>query len=123
MAKKLKKSRFSTRKDIIDALLKEDPAEKGFNKYMVIVEQKKISSKLGVIKAELLQNAKVSAKGKMTTLPVTEDEGFDWDRLKVGEVYYQGFSVDLQGQTVGSMIMEGIKKSIKQGKIPYVGKP
>lgn len=54
MAKsKKKKIEFPSKKEIIDTLLKEDPTPKKFEKLMVIVEHKKVSDVLGIVKGEV----------------------------------------------------------------------
>ena len=116
------KNRFPTKKEIVDALLADDPLKKGFEKYVAVVEHKKLSSKIGIVKGEILQNGKTIIKGKMTCPPIKDDESFDWNMLTVGESYFQAFSIDFKGQSLKSMITEGIKKSIKEGKLPYMRK-
>lgn len=113
---------FPSKKEIIDTLLKEDPKPAKFEKLMLIIEHKKISSKLGIVKGELLQNGKVNLKGSMTCIPEKMEESFNWDILKVGQSYFEGYSLDYKGETIGSLIKQGLKKSIKEGKIPFVRK-
>ena len=84
------------------------------------MEYKKISNNLGVIKGELIQNKKMILNGSMTCFSDKSEEGFDWDILKNGESYVQGYNVDLQEEKIGSMIKQGFKKGIKEGKIPFI---
>lgn len=120
--KKLVKLGFPSKQEVIGTLLKEDPAPKKFEKLMVIVEHKKISKVLGIVKAEVLQNQKIILKGSMTCIPETFEDSFNWNILKDGQSYFEGYSIDYKGETVGSIIKQGLKKSIKEGKIPFLHK-
>lgn len=121
MAKARRKpvNEFPSKQEIIDIILAEDASPKKFKKLIVVVEHKKINPLLGIAKAELLQDGKVVLKGSMTCLPETFEDSFDWNILTDGQSYFEGYSIDYQGETVGSMIKQGLKKSIKEGKIPF----
>ena len=113
------KTRYPLKQEIINTLLNEHPNQKGMDKLMLIVEHKKISNNLGIIKGELLSNGKIVARGSMTCLPKKSEESFDWSRLKNDESFFDGFSLDFPRETFGKMFIEGLKKSIKEGKIPF----
>lgn len=113
---------FPTKKEIINALLKEDKSDKGYNKLILIIEHKKLSKQLGIIKGEVIHNGKIILKGKMTCIPIKEPDSFDWDKLKDNQSYYKGYTLDYKGETISSMIKQGLTKSIKEGKIPFIPK-
>ena len=77
---------------------------------------------LGIVKGEVLQNKKIVLKGGMTCIPEKTEESFNWDVLKVGQSYFEGYSLNYKGETIGSLIKQGVKKSIKEGKIPFMVK-
>lgn len=119
---KKKKNLFPSKREVVNTLLKEDPQLKSLEKLMLITEHKKISSKIGLIKAELRQSGKLIMKGSMTCVPEKLEDSFDWSMLKVGQSFFSAYSLDYGKQTIGSMIKEGLKNSIKQGKVPFVQK-
>ncbi len=113
---------YPSKKEVLDSLLSESPHLKSFEKLVLVIEHKKVSSSLGIIKGELFQNRKVILKGCMTCVPERVEESFNWDMLSQGQSYFEGYSVDYQGETIGSLIKQGLKKSIKEGKIPFFQK-
>ena len=116
------KIKHPTKEEIIKTLLKEDPLIKKYEKLIVIIEHKKISKALGIIKAELINNGKVSLKGSMTCIPETIEDFFNWDLLKEGESHFDGYSIDFKGDTISSLIKQGLKNSMKEGRIPFIRK-
>ena len=116
-----KKNNFPSKKEIIKTLLKEEQKADKFEKIILIIEHQKINSQLGMINGEFFQNGKIVLKGSMTCmLRKAEEDSFDWNILKVGESYFDGFSLDYKRGTIGSLIKEGIKKGIREGKIPFL---
>lgn len=117
----MKKRKISpSKQEVMDTLAKEEPEIKGYGKATLIIEHKKVSKEFGVIKAELYQKDKLIARGAMTCVPETTEDSFYWDLLKVGESRFDGYSLDYQRETVGSIVREGIKKALKEGRIPYI---
>lgn len=109
---------FPTREEVVKVV--QDKLEKGYGRYILIVEYHKVSNKLGVIKGELIQNSNVIFKGKMTQFPAVQEEGFNWNILKKGDSYFEAYSLDYKGQNIIGLITEGLKKSIGEGKIPFI---
>lgn len=117
-----KKSRFPTKKEVVQAV-SDDDALNGFEKYALIIEHKKLSNNVGMIKAELLQNNKILLRGKIAKFPERQqDSSFNWEMLKVGESYFEGYSLDFKGATFSQKIIDGFKKSITEGRIPYLSR-
>jgi len=116
------KTRYPTKNDVIKALKHDEKSNKDLQKLTLIVEYHKISRKVGLVTAEVIQNNKEILRGKIACFPEKEPEGFDWTRLKIGESTFTGYSLDYKGDTIMSMLTEGFKKSIKGGKIPFIGK-
>ena len=113
------KSKYPTKADIIRALTpKEKP--KGHQQYILILEFHKMNSKLGIITGELLQDGKIVGRGKMTELPMTNEDSFDWDKLKISESYFQGFSLESKPESLVQTIISGSKNALKAGRIPYI---
>jgi len=116
------KNRLPTKEEILQTLLKENPVVKKYEKMIFIIEHKKLSKNLAIIKGELINNGKVSIKGSMTCIPEVTGESFNWNVLKEGESYFDGYSIDYQGESIGSLIKQGLKKSVKDGRIPFLRK-
>ena len=113
---------YTSKKEIIDILLRENPKQKGMDKLMLVIEHKKINKNLGLIKGEILKDGKVILTGSMTCIPKKLADSFDWNMLNDGKSFFDGFSVDYGKETIGSIIKEGLKNSIKEGKIPFFQK-
>lgn len=118
MAKRTKK--FPSKQEIINTLLKEDQPAKKFEKLILIIEHKKVSNEIGYIKGELIQNGRLLGKGAITCLPKKEKDSFDWNMLDIGQSYFNGFSLDYRAERITALITEGLKKSMKEGKIPFL---
>lgn len=108
------KIQHPTRKEIIGAL-KEEQSLEDFDNYILIIEKKKVSDNIGLFGGELLQNDKIIARGKVTIPPNTPD----WNELELGESSFQGFCLDLKGESLSEIITEGIKNRLKDGKLPF----
>jgi hypothetical protein len=119
---KSKNIRYPSKSEVINTLLKEDPSIKKFNRMIVVVEHKKINKNLGITKGELIVNGKTSLKGSMTQIPETTEDSFDWKILKDGESYFQAFSINYKEEKLISLFKQGLKNSIKGGKIPFLQK-
>jgi len=113
------KNKFVSKREVVDLLLKEVPPSKKFEKWIVIVEHKKLSENVGLTKAEIVQNGKVVLKGGGTQHISKNPDGFSWSILKHGESYFEAYYLDASKQSVVSLFKEGILKSIKEGKIPF----
>jgi hypothetical protein len=117
----MKKTRYPSKEELIKALQAKDEL-KGYKKLTLLTEHKKLSNQLAVIRGEVLQGTELIGRGQMTCSPVREPEGFDWEQLRAGESYFVAYSLEYKGETLFSMIGEGLKKSIKSGRIPFVSK-
>jgi len=118
----MSKSKYPSKKEIIAILLKENPKQKGMDKLILLIEHKKINANVGIIKGEILKDRKVLVTGSMTCIPKKSADSFDWTILDNRESFFDEFSVDYGKETIGSMIKEGLKKNIKEGKIPFFQK-
>ena len=58
----------------------------------------------------------------MTCIPKKATDSFDWSMLKNDESFFDGYSIDFGKETFGSLIKEGSKKAVKEGKIPFFPK-
>ena len=120
MAKNNKKIEFPSKKEVLDALLKEDNTPDKFDRFVLIVEFKKINPVLGIAKCELFRNHKAVIKGSITCTPEGSNDFFNWSIIKPGQSYFRGFSMSYKGETLFSQFKQGINKSIKEGKIPFL---
>jgi len=110
--------KYPTREEIIQAL-HDDDKMKDFEQLLVVLEFNRKTDKIGLIKGELLQNDKVVIRGKLTVFPETMPDPSMWSKLKVGESVFYGFSLEYEGEKLFDMLAEGIKNSIRDGRIPF----
>jgi len=89
---------------------------------MLVIEHNKVSARLALIRAEVLKESNVILNGSMTILPKKSTDSFNWDILPVGESFFEGYTLDYGKETIGSMIKEGLKRAVKNGKIPFFQK-
>jgi hypothetical protein len=121
MKKSKKSSRYATKKELLSAL-KSYPKQKDFESYVLIIEHRKINTKVGLIIAELLNAKEKVAVGKATVYPrgISDLDSFNWGRLKVGESEFTSFALDTKKQTMSQTIVNAIKKSLSEGRIPFL---
>jgi len=108
-----------TREKMLDILIK-NKRESPFERHILVIEHKKVNSQVGIVNAEIVKDTKeVVFGGGMICSPLESDE-FTWKDLKKGESHYGGYWIDTKPDTIGSMIKEGLTKSIKEGKVPFL---
>lgn len=117
---KLTKPSKESKDEIIQAL-KHCSKAKNFENFMLILEFRKFSNKLGVIQGKLYQNDKVVLRGKLTD-DVSSRDNFNWEELKIGGSSFRGFYLDYKKQTLFSLVKQGFQNSLKQGRIPFLSK-
>ena len=110
-----------TKEDVKDALLSDKPS-KEFKRYVLIVEYRKISTRLGLISAELILNNSVILRGKIAHAPETNQDFFRWDKLRIGETQFEGYLLDTKEEPLIRLIQQGFKKSIRDGRLPFISK-
>ena len=110
-----------TKEEVKDALLSDKPS-KEFKRYVLIVEYRKISTRLGLISAELIQNNSVILRGKITQFPEINQDFFRWDKLRIGEAQFEGYLLDAKEEPLIQLIKQGFKKSIREGRLPFFSK-
>ncbi|MFA5091299.1 MAG: hypothetical protein WC483_01530 [Candidatus Paceibacterota bacterium] len=119
--KQKRTSRYATKQEILSALrtyLKPD----NFESYILIIEHRKVSSKIGLIIVELISGKEVVAIGKATVFPrgISELDSYDWTNLRLGESEFSSFALDTKKQPVSHMLIGAVKKSISEGRIPFL---
>ena len=114
-------SRYATKNEVI-AALKSHPKPSNFESYLLIIEHRKISSKIGLVVMELMHGEESVAIGKATIPPsgISDLDSFDWRRLKVGEAEFTSYALDARKQNVSQMLIGAVKKSVSEGRIPFL---
>ena len=121
MKRSMKSSRYATKAEILSAL-KSYQKPDNFESYTLIIEHRKISAKIGLIIAELIGGNEVIAIGKATVLPngISNVDSYNWTLLKVGEAEFSSFALDAKKQPVSQMLIGAVKKSLSEGRIPFL---
>lgn len=119
---KKKQFRHPTKADVLTALkTKSKPGN--FESYTLIIEHKKISQKIGLVVVELLSGEDLVAIGKATVYPrgVSDLDSFNWENLRVDESEFTSFALDAKKQPISQMLIGAVKKSISEGRLPFLG--
>jgi hypothetical protein len=121
--KKVKKgsSRYATKTEVISALIT-DSKPVNFESYTVIIEHRKVSQNIGLIIAELMSGKEIVAIGKATVYPrgISDLDSFNWAHLNIGEAEFTSFALDTKKQPISQMLIGAVKKSISEGRIPFL---
>jgi len=113
------KIKYPSKEEIINALF-DDEELKDFEKFILILERKKVSENIGIIKGELIQNDDVVLRGKITVNPNSPIDDFNWNKLEIGNSIFNGLSLDYKGETLYELFVEGLKNSLRDGKLPFL---
>ncbi|GEM_PF-5811787 len=102
--------------------MKSHPKPGNFESYILIIEHRKISPKIGLVVAELLSGKDSVAIGKATVYPrgISDLDTFNWERLRIGESEFTSFALDAKKQPVSQMLIGAVKKSISEGRLPFL---
>lgn len=111
--------KYPSKEEIINALF-DDEKLKDFEQFILILERKKVSENIGIIKGELIQNDDIVLRGKIAINPNSATDNFNWNDLEIGKSNFIGFSLDYKGETLYELFVEGLKNSIRDGKLPFI---
>ncbi len=116
--KKKSKGKFASADEVYSALHEKSESAK---KLYLLVEFKKVNPRLGIISGELSQSGQKLFTGKMTEYPEPYDGSFNWNRLKSGESYISGFSLEShKDESWLETIKRGVRQAIGDGRIPFL---
>lgn len=115
-----------TKKELIKILKKEQQGLKNYAGIIIVLEQKRISEELGILKAEYYDGNKIEYTGGITVSLGKSGESepsnniSPWDKLKPGQSEYIGIYLQARGKSVAEKIGQFIKRSIEESKLQDV---
>jgi hypothetical protein len=121
---------YPTKNDIMQILKEENPPvdeSKRYNQLFLIIEFKKISEKIGIIKGELYGNGQLEYRGSILIplLRVVVDQQSIWNSIEAGKSIFYGISFDTRELGLTEKVSDFFGRSIEEGKIqdfiPFLG--
>ncbi len=106
------------KRELIKILKKEQEQSKQFAGAIIIVESKKISDELGILKGEIYIQDKLEYSGGMT-VPIEKENGKNaagWEKMKVGESEYHGIFLQARGKSFLEKVAGFVKRSLEESK-------
>ena len=107
----------SMKKDILRAVEHEGKVKGKHDKTIIIVELKKLSSTLGMIKGEMYKNKKIELAGSLFFPLEKSDEPSVWDTIKVKQSKFYGLRVDSRKQSIYEVLRGFFSRTFKEGKL------
>lgn len=117
-----------TKEEIIAILKAENPpivSDKKYSQLFVILEFKKVSTSIGIIKGELYNNDEITYRGSFL-MPLSnelsngdgeENKSSVWKSLELGHSTFYGFSLDARELSITEKLGQMVSRSIEEGKI------
>lgn len=105
--------------EILKALKKERPKQGKFNHNIVVMEQKKISEKLGMLRFEWYAEDTLEGSGSFA-FPIqnpVEGNPDQWSKLAIGQSEYYALSIDLKAKSIAQMVGAFFRRSLEEGKL------
>jgi len=126
--KKKKPLKSHSKDEIIKILREENPPIKSKEKYnplMLILELKKISSSIGIIKGEYYDGDNLEYRGSLL-IPLgqpNQSKPTEFDNIEIGKNKFYGFTLDSRekklGEKVGDFFRRSFEDSTIQDFIPF----
>ena len=115
-----------SKKQLLRTIRKETKPPKGFNQWVVILEAKKLSLELGLLRAEAYSDKRLEWSGSLSvSLPQPKNfapdgrelpQTPDWDKLAVGQSSYTTLTTEMRGKTFFEGVKDFAKRSLGEGK-------
>ena len=113
------------RKQLLKAIRKETRPPKGFGQWVLIVERRRLSENLGLLRVEAELDGNPEWSGSMSAAlpeakkfaPDGKELPGDWDNIAPGESGFHIFTLELRGKTLIESVKGWIKRSFEDGKI------
>ena len=113
------------RKQLLKTIRKETKPPKGFGQWLVVLERRRLSENLGVLRLEGELDGKAEWSGSMSVAlpepkkyaPDGAELPGDWDNIAPGESGFNIFTLELRGKTLIESVKGWIKRSFEDGKI------
>jgi hypothetical protein len=105
--------------ELLKALKKERPKAGKFNHNIVVMEQKKISEKLGMLRFDWYADDKLEGSGSLA-FPIpnqTEGKTDQWAKLGVGQSEFYALSLDFKAKSLAQMVGGFFRRSLEEGKL------
>jgi hypothetical protein len=116
---------MQSKKKLLLAIRKETRPPKGFGQWVLIIEHRRISEDLGLLRVEAQLNGKLEWSGSISVnLPEQKKFGpdgkeiqSDWETLAVGQSRYNVLTFEMRGKSITELAKGFIKRSLEDGKI------
>lgn len=114
-----------TKKQLLKFIRKEAKPPKGFGQWVIVIERRRLSEHLGLLRIEAELDGKLEWSGSMSVaLPEPrklssdgKDIPGDWDNISPGGSGFHIFTLELRGKTLIESAKGWIKRSFEDGKI------
>lgn len=114
-----------TKKQLLKAIRKETKPAKGFGQWVLVLERRRLSEAVGLLRLEAELDGKPEWSGSMSvSLPEPKKFGPDgrqlpgeWDNVAPGESAFNVFTLELRGKSLIESAKGWIKRSFDNGKI------
>lgn len=116
------------KKQLLKLIRKETKAPKGFGQWVLILERRRLSENVGLLRVEAELDSKPEWGGSMSVnLPEPKKLGPDgkelpgeWDNIALGQSAFNVFTIELRGKSLLESAKGWIKRSFENGKIQDV---
>lgn len=113
------------RKELLKTIRKETRPPKGFGQWVLVLERRRQSETLGLLRLDAESDGKPEWSGSMSVaLPEAKKFGpdgnelpGDWDNIAPGESKFNIFTLELRGKTLMESAKGWIKRSFDDGRI------
>lgn len=114
-----------TKKQLLKAIRKETKLAKGFGQWVLVLERRRLSEAVGLLRVEAELDGKPEWSGSMSVnLPEPKKFGpdghqlpGDWETVRPGESAFNVFTLELRGKSLIESAKGWIKRSFENGKI------
>ena len=116
---------MQTKKKLLRAIRKETRPPKGFGQWVLVLEHRRLTDRLGLLLVEAQLDGNTEWSGSISmNLPEQKKLGLDgkelasdWDKLAPGQSSYNVLTFEMRGKSVVELVKGFIKRSIESGKI------
>jgi len=120
-------SRHSKRQ-LLKIIRKASRPPKGFGQWVLVLERRRLSDKLGLLRVEAELDGKAEWSGSISVgLPEAKKFGPDgtvipgeWENIAIGESGFNVFTLELRGKSLIESAKGWLKRSFDEGKIQDV---
>jgi hypothetical protein len=113
----MSKKQSPTKQDLLNAIAREGKVKGKHDKTVIIVELKKVSSILGMIKGEMYKNKKIDLAGSLFFPLEKSEKPSVWDTIKVKQSKFYGLRVDARKPSIYEVLKDFMGRTFKEGKL------